>query len=1254
MSSNSSTPIDFSKPIIDTVKVPGAGKMAGKILSFDISAELMKNQQEASPIDPTENIVVVQDSAGKPLIFTIGTDETLHLLKYDKSSGSGWEVIDLGAGFTGYDSAKAFDVAQDNQGRISIAFALAKKGTTYTDIFTAALLSDDETQTDWSQFSSLASKVENIDGTFVADKIRVGISDNDQKPVIVISGAIGSQEYYYQIDAAGDPGQKLEFPENVASNLQALMGISLGYAFGQKGVFFLYQQGESQTLECTTIAGGDEGVLHFDYSPGQGVIPADLRYNCMATPTGSQDDPFNISSDIFVGTDKGIFVINNAKNKKPADFEQVTDQLADVHQITVRQDQNAISIWALSSPNTIHYIRGKKIRGKKGATVEWDAPILFSTDAIHIAPIRNKAMLANELFLVDQDRNVVHYWQDPGSTLWQQRTIKVEDSDFLIDFNSYTTQISLEDEDGNPLFNEKLKVTASEWTYVAANGLIYSLDKDNPAEIPTDPTGKVTIVNMAQSIATPILHIQGDSFDKTLNIYANGKVQKGLQAIKTGDDLKAAQTQDGQPVFDKTYDQETWNGVADNIQQLNSASSKLQTGTRAGDSVFVSVEDASVKHDGALDVSHLPENFAIGMRRENGAWRPHPQIMEEKLSLGGIGHDIEGLAGDLWHDIEHAFEDGIKEAEKGVVTLEDGAIFVVHKIKQDAEDVLAFTLKVADKVITVVLKTLNSVLRVLSWILKQIGAALLKILEWLGFMFIWIDIWKAHKVIAALMTSALDYAVDWADTGLDAAQKHVDNFFNTAESEVKALTLPAAYTQRSPRGDANAARAAHPLLNMKSPQANFVNHHLLHGGLANGTGSALAVSNDPLSQFLNDIVVPTITQLAQSLEEDLQDLMALVSDPGKSYQDLLKLAGDLADTILEPLQKLLDGVFKFLKQLISDIQHALEDSLDVPFLGALYKFVTELLGDEESLTPINAVALIIAIPTVIVGKLITGKVPLVDEGQDLAEPDLFQKLLGSPGDTPMPAPRAEMAVADREMVATTSRLQDVNSVFDDKKYNEIASDYARWAGIPGTLAGYGVVITNIIMAANAGSSGERSPLNGGKKFELDLVTSIYVGILLCKFGLTVPLLRKDQKALAYVPKAVGFGLGLIHGLTIIPVSVFIPKPLSVQINGGTLAGFDALILIASLIGDITDIVEGNGSLPGLALTADSLSNLSGVVQGIGQALGGTTTESIDEFGIPSVAYLLGGAFRFVGAAVNFIQIALDDEDEILQFVNTGG
>src|SRR5581483_10096499 len=106
------------------------------------------------------------------------------------------------------------------------------------------------------------------------------------------------------------------------------------------------------------------------------------------------------------------------------------------------------------------------------------------------------------------------------------------------------------------------KITSSEWVYATVNGLVYSIDKDNPAEIQTDIMGNVTIITMATDVSVPIFHVEADFFDKTLNIYPNGKVEKGLKSVKTGDDLKNARTQDGQPVLSQSYDPATLDGVA--------------------------------------------------------------------------------------------------------------------------------------------------------------------------------------------------------------------------------------------------------------------------------------------------------------------------------------------------------------------------------------------------------------------------------------------------------------------------------------------------------------------------------------------------------------------------------------------------------------------------------------------------------------------------------------------------------------------
>src|SRR5262245_32390192 len=115
--------INENTPQIDTITLPTVGLSGSPEYTITVSCELMKNQRHASPITPHRNIVVAQDKDGRPMIFTIGTDNRFRLLRYQDATATGWNEIDLSAGFTGYDTARCFAIAQDRAGRISVAVA---------------------------------------------------------------------------------------------------------------------------------------------------------------------------------------------------------------------------------------------------------------------------------------------------------------------------------------------------------------------------------------------------------------------------------------------------------------------------------------------------------------------------------------------------------------------------------------------------------------------------------------------------------------------------------------------------------------------------------------------------------------------------------------------------------------------------------------------------------------------------------------------------------------------------------------------------------------------------------------------------------------------------------------------------------------------------------------------------------------------------------------------------------------------------
>ncbi|MDF3834178.1 hypothetical protein P3W85_14610 [Cupriavidus basilensis] len=428
---------------VDLFTVTGVGPSAGTMLSMSVAADLMHNQLPGSPVEPNSDMAVVQDSNGEPMLFSIGADRKLRLIRRDIGSAAGFSVTDLSTCFTGSVGAAAFDVSEDLDGNITLVVAMLRDEGPATNLFIASMLSNDPSCTDWRRLDLLVKPITGIDARFVAHRISMGTSDDGKAPFVTAVGALGEQQMYYQLLDPSQSASRLEFPENVPPDADAMLDIAIGYAFGQRGLWFLYKTGQSQTLECTTLATPNQGSLTYDYSPGYKQIPANLRYNCVATPTGQNTNAFNISSDVYVGTDSGIYVFCGAHANQ---MQLVTDRVKDARQILVKQDKDHIALWVMCGPDRLYYILGRK-----GPTYQWNPAILFRSSVAHIAPMRVRSRMANELFVVNSDLSVTHHWQDPATTLWQEQTLHLSGQSNLLNVPTYTTRIGMSSVGAPPL-----------------------------------------------------------------------------------------------------------------------------------------------------------------------------------------------------------------------------------------------------------------------------------------------------------------------------------------------------------------------------------------------------------------------------------------------------------------------------------------------------------------------------------------------------------------------------------------------------------------------------------------------------------------------------------------------------------------------------------------------------------------------------------------------------------------------------------
>jgi hypothetical protein len=928
----------------DVIKLAANGK-AFSNTEVTVVAELMKNQQHTSPLDPTGNIEVGQDDQGWPMIFTIGTDKKFYLMKLDSSVQGGYAIINLSDSLGADLDAVTFAMTQDSKGKISISLAMAKKSGGDTVIFTASRLSNNFAETDWANFSSLSRKIEGVEVAFKVEQMLMSISDDGKAPVSIAAGNLKGYKYYYLLDGSAG-ARKYEFPEDVKQHPDSLKDIAIGYAFGQTGIFFIYDIGESQTLACTTLADAGLGSLSYDYSPGNAKIPEPFRhltYNCISTPTGSKSKAISICSDIFVGSPTGVYCFKNAAINK---CELVTDKIKDVHELTIRQDKDSIVVWASAAGNKLYYIYGKK--EAKGEKYVWNDPVLFKEDVLHIAPIRNTERQGNELFLVTQDKSIQHYWQDSGSTLWRQQVINVPDQNDVIEFNSYTTHLHFEDDKGKVLVEEMVKITASEWVYVTINGFVYSLDQGSCAEVSTDIMGNVTIITMTEDIACPIYHLTADWLDKTLNIYPNGKITKGLANIKSAADLKGAKTDEGKPVLsNSSYDDETLNAVAGNISQLADKGHELKSGNRNASNpyTFTAVENKGVLHTGRFAINSLPENFVLSYGTSG--------TLALTAAPGDIFSDIINFAGDALHYLSEFVNTSIAAIRQGLIVLENGIQFVLKKIDEG----LQFVLAIGDKILNIVLDTLGAVFKALNWVLKLIGIDLEKILEWLGKLLGWTDILETSDKICDMINNGFDIIAGTADVVSDK----IAGIFRDIEVAIggEDLVNKLGDTGKTNKTDGRSG----PIQN---PAANWTTYHMIHGK----SSPTLSAGNDSFTEELErvfkDLLEKEIFTAGKAIEM-IGDLLIHISTDsiGETITRLMQI---IAVTVLEEVKHGILALFSLLKLLLNAIKAAVNAKMDIPILSGLLKLI---LGGRE-LTVLRVVSIMIAIPVRIIYRIATG------------------------------------------------------------------------------------------------------------------------------------------------------------------------------------------------------------------------------------------------------------------------------------------
>jgi len=281
---------------------------------------------------------------------------------------------------------------------------------------------------------------------------------------------------------------------------------------------------------------------------------------------------------------------------------------------------------------------------------------------------------------------------------------------------------------------------------------------------------------------------------------------------------------------------------------------------------------------------------------------------------------------------------------------------------------------IAGEVYDAIIDSLPSVAGALQFIFNKLEVVWDDLVSWLGFLFEWDDILRTHKVMKNVIRLYAQQAVDQIST----LETKVESAFSQLQNAVNGW---ANLSSSGPAiGDQTLSSSQLPGYN--TPQANWALHQTKSNSAASSTSynpatpssSAIDQILDQLQQMATQEESNVVTMVNQIKTEIIDNIYTLT--PNEVMQ---KLGGIIATLLIDSAETVVTTLLQLLQIIISGLVDMLDAPLDIPVLSSLYKSIS---GD--TLTFLDLICLVGAIPATIIFKLSTGNVPYPDNSMTTA------------------------------------------------------------------------------------------------------------------------------------------------------------------------------------------------------------------------------------------------------------------------------
>ncbi|KFY45419.1 hypothetical protein V495_02986 [Pseudogymnoascus sp. VKM F-4514 (FW-929)] len=939
-------------------------------MNVTVETELMQNQKHASIMAPENTFNVLQTSNGNVLFFSIGDDGVFYLTREVTSTGTGWTKLNLSSSIDENNSvvAKSFALSQNPQSMaLDMALITTINGIDALYVCLGHSIDEDgwENGITWTliPFDATYNNEPIIppDPLTIADVFIMNIpySGSAAENIFVDirrdpSNDVGLLDRYYI--QPGSSQQWVARPMEI-DLVEGSISCCLGYRSQDLGVPGIYTLG---------MIGSETELVYIPqtnpYRIGAPPTPTLLNVPTGASCISSVLNPSTGTTDLFIAGTDGIYVFTTENQKQGVDSLLVIPaasvdnggMLRGVTQLSVLSVGDRTAIFGYNAAQqVVFYVYCTA--GSEATPTAWSAPIPIASGAEAFAFYLNNQTFNNVLFVHLSGENLLQLTQDPSNSTWSQRSILLPpaDNSDMVQFNSFTSHVQIQDSNGVNLANKDLFLTSTTPVSVYIDNDYHLLTPSFGVAVTTDITGALTIIQATEALTNTSFQVAlAESPDTTAQVDPLTNAWNKLSTVQSGDDLSAAQIQ--------YEDGSTEPLIPDSVSPTDKA-------TAAQCIVqFLKVKDA-LPPDGSIvtppsNPSKLTPVWGATCGQDGFKYQEGDDAAEILRSIASpelptnFGDWLRAAAGDIFHWLKKAWDD------------------VVQFVVSVADDIYYFVVQIGDQVYHAVMDCYNAVAGAVEFIMNKIEAAFEKLVRWLGFIFNWGDIKRTHLVMKNIIKQSAYQVVN----SLDTLEGDINSAFTKLEQEVSS------WEPVSDPGSSNGSleQQSSQVQGTNSPQSNWAVHHTKNGQSV-ATTTYDDPTNDPsgLSGLLDDLksmydtecddVQDMINEIKTKCVDNFSDLT-----PAQVIQEVI---GILAEFVLKSAQNVITTVIEVAKLFIETLLGSLDAPLNIPIISPLYK---EFVGDDLSF--LDLVCLIGAIPTTIIYKLITNTAPFPDNDQTTA------------------------------------------------------------------------------------------------------------------------------------------------------------------------------------------------------------------------------------------------------------------------------